>query len=56
MNLSSPEKVVIGGASAGGIATYFWINRIYKSNLWNTSNTLIGAMPDSGFFLNYENV
>lgn len=29
--------------SAGGIATYMWINRIYRSNLWDNTKTKILA-------------
>jgi len=49
--LLQSEQVIIAGASAGGLATFYWTN--YLRNLLNVE-TKLWAVPDSGFFLNRE--
>lgn len=50
--LSRSEAVVIGGTSAGGIATYTHAEYI-RSRVW--PNATVHALPDAGFFLDHPN-
>jgi len=47
--LASAEKVLLTGASAGGIATYLWSN--YVKRLLVNPQALY-TVPDSGVFMN----
>lgn len=40
-------KIIIGGGSAGGIATFEWSNYLVD----NTKKAKIFALPDSGLFI-----
>lgn len=45
---SKTTQVVLSGASAGGLATYFWANYLNKKLI----NAKYFTIPDSGIFLN----
>lgn len=40
------DTILMTGVSAGGIATYFWMNYLYD----NTKSSKVFAFPDSGLF------
>jgi len=52
-NLLAGTEFVIGGCSAGGIATYYYIDW-WREHL--PKNSIVKGLPDSGFILDYEAV
>jgi len=54
-NFSESTQVVIGGCSAGGLASYLHVQYMYDVLSQKNKNLqYFAALPDSGFFLEYE--
>jgi hypothetical protein len=47
------DTFVVNGCSAGGLATYAWIDPITQYFKYANPKTKIFAFPDSGFFVDY---
>jgi hypothetical protein len=56
--VQNATEVVISGCSAGGLATILhtnrWRNRILAASQQNASEVSVVGMPDSGFFIEYD--
>jgi hypothetical protein len=46
---------VINGCSAGGLATYTWMDTIAEYIHERNSKAKVIGLPDSGFFVDYKN-
>ncbi len=47
---------VVNGCSAGGLATYTWIDTIAQYIHGANPKTKVIGLPDSGFFVNYTSL
>ena len=51
--MSKAKTVIISGCSAGGLATYYWID--YFRNIL-PQNVLVLGIPDSGIFIDMKSI
>lgn len=49
---SGVSQIIVGGDSAGGLATYLWTNYIADM----AKNAKVWSLPDSGIFLDSINI
>jgi len=54
MGFKDATEVVVTGGSAGGLATFSWVDDI--AALFDKQNTKVYGLPDSGVFLDMENI
>lgn len=56
VKIESLQKIVVTGCSAGGLATFYWIQ--YIADFIKAKNPVaeVFGIPDSGFFVDYENL
>lgn len=55
IGLGKASEVIVTGQSAGGLATYTWVDYIADKVKSTSPNAKVFGLPDSGVFLDYEN-
>lgn len=55
LGMGKAKRFVITGESAGGLATYTWVDYLSEKLKKINPNMTVYGIPDSGIFLDYPN-